>query len=251
MWSGPSSNWCRESSPVRWPQMFRYCRYCFFGRTFSCYRSTQATNRGLHRLVSDEEHERWNRRYRERGTRDVEPSPHLLTYADILPRTGRVLDVAGGDGGNAIWLAQRGLQVTIVDISEAGLALAATHAQRAGVEVKTVVADLDREPLPDGPWAVIIDFYFLARSLIPRMVAGLAPDGVLLWVHPTRSNRLRHPRPGARFLLDDGEASRLIADLASDDFRIIEIREGWQTNGRHESIVVLQRSNIVAPIPDD
>lgn len=195
--------------------------------------------------MSDEERKRWNRRYRERGTRDVTPSPHLLTYADILPRTGRALDVGGGDGGNAIWLAQRGLQVTIVDISEAGLALAASHAKRAGVEVDTVVSDLDMEPLPVGPWDVVIDFYFLSRALVPRMVAALAPEGMLLWVHPTRTNLRRHARPGARFLLEDGETGRLIADLASDHFRIIEIREGWQTNDRHESIVVLKRSGIV------
>ena len=202
----------------------------------------------FHELVSDEERKRWNRRYTERGPRDVEPSPHLLTYGDILPRTGRALDVGGGDGGNAIWLAQRGLRVTIVDISEAGLALAVAHARRAGVDVETVVSDLDVAPLPVGPWAVIIDFYFLARSLIPRMAAELAPGGVLLWVHPTRSNLLRHSRPGARFLLEDGEAGQLIGDLACADLQIFEIREGWQTNGRHESIVVLKRSAIAIPL---
>ena len=192
--------------------------------------------------MSTEERQRWNKRYRQRGTRIVQPSRHLLDCEHILPCSGRVLDVGGGDGGNAIWLSQRGLRVTIVDISEVGLTLATDNAYRVGVTVNTHVADLDTEPLPNGPWDVIIKFYFLARSLIPQIIDNLAPGGMFLWVHPTRSNLLRHPRPGARFLLDDGEAEHLIADLAvSGDVRIIECREGWQKTDRHESIVVLER----------
>lgn len=121
------------------------------------------------------------------------------------------------------------------------MTLASTHAQRVGVTVHTACSDLDSEPVPAGPWDVIIDFYFLQRQLLPRMLDSLAVSGFLLWVHPTRANLQRHPRPSARFLLDDGEARQLIADLGRDDLRIIECHEGWQTNDRHESIVMLQR----------
>ena len=191
--------------------------------------------------MSDEERERWDRRYLERGRRIVEPSPHLLHYSEFLPHTGRALDVAGGDGGNACWLALRGLDVTIVDIAAPGLALAVANAQAVGATVQTVVADLDHIPLPLGPWNVIIDFYYLSRSLIPAMVQQLAPGGYFMWIHPTRRNLERHPRPSARFLLAEGEAAQLIADLDSQDLQIIDCREGWQKTGRHEACVLLRK----------
>lgn len=122
------------------------------------------------------------------------------------------------------------------------MTLASDNAHRVGVTVNTHVADLDTESLPNGPWDVIVKLYFLKRALIPRIIASLAPGGVFLWVHPTRTNLRRHARPSARFLLDDGEAERSIADLVhSHDVQIIECREGWQNTDRHESIVVLKR----------
>ena len=57
--------------------------------------------------------DKWNARYQARGATDDEPSHVLRRLTEYLPTTGRALDVAGGAGRNAIWLARHGLDVTV------------------------------------------------------------------------------------------------------------------------------------------
>src|SRR5262249_51809762 len=65
--------------------------------------------------------EAWNERYRARElVWSAGPNQFVEAELSELP-TGRALDLACGEGRNAIWLAQRGWQVTAVDFAEAGL----------------------------------------------------------------------------------------------------------------------------------
>src|SRR5262245_55862732 len=61
--------------------------------------------------------ERWNAKWRERAGELELPASFLSEHAYLLPTTGKALDLAGGAGRNAIWLARRGFEVTLVDIS--------------------------------------------------------------------------------------------------------------------------------------
>jgi tellurite methyltransferase len=65
----------------------------------------------------------------------------------------------------------------------------------------------------------------------------LAPDGLLVFAQPTRSNLQRHPHPSARFLLEDGELPRLLQGL-----EVVSYSEGWTDEGRHEARLVASRS---------
>lgn len=192
--------------------------------------------------MSENERIRWNQRYRERGPSTVEPASFIVSLDMLLPRHGRALDVAGGAGRHAIWLAGRGLDVTLVDISEVAVALAADHAVDTGVSVHTIVSDLEFNPLPPGPWDVIIDFHFLHRPLFAQFARELAPGGYLVFSQPTMSNLQRHDRPGAKFLLGDGELPDLISQLNDPKLEIIEYREGWLDDGRHEACLVARRT---------
>ncbi|HEX9052362.1 MAG TPA: methyltransferase domain-containing protein, partial [Anaeromyxobacter sp.] len=81
--------------------------------------------------MGEGDRERWNARYAEEAETPA-PSPFLLSLDDVLPRRGRALDVAGGSGRNALWLARRGLDVTLADVSDVALARAARAARDAG-----------------------------------------------------------------------------------------------------------------------
>lgn len=188
--------------------------------------------------MSTQDRIKWNARYSDPGRVIREPVRFLLSLEDRLPRKGRTLDVGGGSGRNAIWLARRGLDVTVVDISDQGLALAQAGAREEGITLHTVQADLEEEPLPTGPWDLIFQFHFLWRPLFSQFADALAPGGYLVIAHPTMSNLQRNQRPGAAYLLEDGELPRLVAGL-----EILCYQEGWTDENRHEAQLVARRSS--------
>jgi len=185
--------------------------------------------------MSEEDRQRWNSRYRE-GTQAREPSGFLRSLSDQLPRTGRALDVAGGTGHDALWLAQRGLEVTLLDISDVALERAAAAARQAGVALRTQRVDVEGEPLPAGPYALVLCLNFLWRPLFAAVPQVLAPGGLLVFSQPTRANLQRHPHPSARFLLEEGELPRLVQGL-----ELVSYTEGWTEEGRHEARLVASR----------
>jgi tellurite methyltransferase len=171
--------------------------------------------------MSAADREKWDARYRQQGPGTSPPSAFLTSLE--LPPVGRALDVAGGTGRNALWLARQGWRVTIVDVSAEGLALARAAAGELPVEL--VVADLEQEPLPAGPFDLVVSSHFLRRELFAAFPTVLAPGGLLVYVQPTRSNLQRHARPPAGFLLEDGELPSLVRDL-----EIVHHDEGWSTD---------------------
>ena len=182
-----------------------------------------------------DDRERWDARWRERGE-PGEPSRVLLDLASLLPTSGRALDVGGGGGRHALWLARRGLDVTIADVSAEGLRIASEAASREGLSLNTLQVDLERDGLPPGPWDLIVQLHFLHRPLFAAFADALAPGGVLVVVHPTRRNLERHEHPSARFLLEEGELRRLVGPLD-----VVHEAEGWSVEGRHEAVVVARR----------
>jgi tellurite methyltransferase len=174
--------------------------------------------------------ERWDARHRERGGRESPPSPVLVGLDTVLPRHGAAFDVAGGTGRHSLWLARRGLDVTLADISGVALDIARGRADAAGLRLRTVAVDLEAEPLPAGPWDLVVCVDFLWRPLFDAVPVVLAPGGWLVVVHPTRSNRERHEHPGPRHLLDDGELPGLVPGL-----EVVRYEEGWTDEGRHEA----------------
>jgi SAM-dependent methyltransferase len=126
--------------------------------------------------------------------------------------------------------------VTVADISPVGLDLAGKAAEDEGVKLRTLEIDLEREPFPPGPWDLVVCVRFLWRPLFAAVPAELAPGGVLVVVHPTMSNLLRHDRPGRHHLLEDGELPRLVHGLD-----IMRYEEGWTDQGHHEARLVAKR----------
>ncbi|WP_309892812.1 class I SAM-dependent methyltransferase [Archangium sp.] len=182
--------------------------------------------------MSEDDRQRWNSRYQEQtGAR--EPSSFLRSLADQLPRTGRALEVAGGPGREALWLARRGLDVTLTDVSDVALERAGEAAREAGLDLRLQRLDVETEPLPLGPFALVLCLNFLWRPLFAAVPQVLAPGGLFVFAQPTRSNLQRHPHPSARFLLEEGELPRLLQGL-----ELVSYTEGWTEEGRHEARLV-------------
>jgi tellurite methyltransferase len=180
---------------------------------------------------------RWDARYATMRGPPGPPCALLLEEAERLPRQGRALDVAGGRGRHALWLAARGLDTTLLDGSAVGLGLATAEAARRGLPLHILRHDLEAHPtLPAGPWDLIVWTFYLNRIALPSVSEVLAPGGLLLLAHPTVRNLERHPRPSARFLLDEGELPPLLPGLD-----LLRHDEGWTADGHHEAWVLARR----------
>ncbi len=164
----------------------------------------------------------WDKRY---GTETYifgkEPVEFLKEHVDILPR-GKALDIAMGEGRNAVFLAKNGFDVDGCDISELAVKKAQELTSENGVTIHTFIADLENYKLPKDTYDVIACFYYLQRDLIPQMKEALKPGGMIIYETYTIENRERGfegPKNEA-YLLKPNELLDLFKDL-----KIIYYRE--------------------------
>lgn len=136
--------------------------------------------------MSIEDRSRWDKRYTDR-TLDVTPAPPDAVVeaglVDRVPTAGRALDVACGLGAQSVWLAQRGLKVTAIDVSEQAVMRVAEAAQRFGVggHIDALSIDLDRGlPADLSNFDVIVCQRFRDPLLYPVFVDRLAEGGLLV-----------------------------------------------------------------------
>jgi tellurite methyltransferase len=128
-----------------------------------------------------DERERWNTRYNSRVNRE-KGGPHafLREHLPLLPK-GRVLELAMGEGHNAIFLAQQSFSVTGVDISDVAVARARHLSQAAGVIIDAQRMDLRTATLPANTYDVVVCFYYLQRDLLPQIVNTLRIGGMVIY----------------------------------------------------------------------
>ncbi|MFN8631390.1 MAG: class I SAM-dependent methyltransferase [Chloroflexota bacterium] len=119
----------------------------------------------------------WDERHAAREPiESPEPDPELVALAAGLA-PGRALDLAAGDGRNAIWLAAQGWSSTAVDFSRVALDRAASTAARLGVAVDFVQADLLAwQPAPASVDLVVVMFLHLPpderRAVLAKAAAA-------------------------------------------------------------------------------
>ena len=114
----------------------------------------------------------------------------LGEHIDLLPR-GKALDIAMGEGRNAVFLAKNGFTVDGCDISEIAIKKALDLAKENNVKVRAFVADLETYKLPQNTYDVIACFYYLQRDLVPQMKEALKPGGMIIYETYTIENRER------------------------------------------------------------
>jgi SAM-dependent methyltransferase len=134
----------------------------------------------------------WDDRYRD-PTLVWGAGPNQFLVEEISgTEPGSALDVACGEGRNAIWLAEQGWHVTGVDFSRVALDKARALAGDRGVVVDWVAADLvDWEPPAAYDLVVVLYLHLpaeLRRRVLRRMAECVAPGGTLLVVAHDRSN---------------------------------------------------------------
>jgi len=117
----------------------------------------------------------------------TEPSAFLVSaIKDVKP--GKALDVAMGQGRNAVYLATKGWDVTGFDISEEGLKAANQNAAKAGVVITTLKTRLEDFDYGTARWDLICFIYVPTQltvdsKFIARIRTALKPGGLMLYTH--------------------------------------------------------------------
>lgn len=134
---------------------------------------------------------------------------------------GRALDVACGQGRNAIYLAQRGFVVTAMDISSVALDEGQRRAQATELVIDWQQADLEVATLAADEYDLVINFNYLQRSLIEPIKKAVKPGGrVVFETYLIDQASIGHPK-NPNYLLKHNE----LLDLFGD-FRVLHYREG-------------------------
>jgi SAM-dependent methyltransferase len=180
------------------------------------------------REASVSEFERWEGRY---GAPEYifgeAPNYFLASCKELLPRSGKALAIADGEGRNGVWLAEHGLDVLAVDFSPTALQKSRALAELRGVTIRTEQADLTAWQWPSAMFDVVVAIFvqFVGPDLRPNFFAGikqaLKPGGLLL-MQGYRVGQHEYKTGGpadpenlyTRALLEDA-----FADFASRDIR--------------------------------
>lgn len=161
----------------------------------------------------------WDARYAKGQVWSSEPNRFFADVVEGLRvAPGRAVDLACGEGRNAVWLAQRGWTVTAVDFSAVGVERGRTGAASRGVAVDWVVADLATWDLGTAAWDLVAHVYLHwptaeREPFLRRCAAAVAPGGVLVVVGHDRDN-IEHGIGGPQdpdVLTTPGEMAELVA----------------------------------------
>jgi SAM-dependent methyltransferase len=162
----------------------------------------------------------WDRRY---ATSDLvwtaEPNRFLVAeVADLAP--GSALDLACGEGRNAVWLAERRWDVTGIDFSSVGLDKARALAEQRGVLVHLLREDLREYAPPAAAFDLVAVLYLhiafpAMRAVLRRAAAAVAPGGTLLVVGHDPTN-IEHGHGGPQdpaILMGPDDIAPAVGDL--------------------------------------
>lgn len=113
---------------------------------------------------SSSEREHWNQKYREAPEAWREPDTFLpRAFSEyirpLFPLGGSALDLAGGAGRHAIWLARQGWEVTLIDISDTGIEQARQNAGALASQIHFVVDDLTGFAASQTQFDVVMAFF--------------------------------------------------------------------------------------------
>src|SRR3989304_4966468 len=173
-------------------------------------------------FASEQDRLFWNKRYdTETYILGKEPVEFLKEHINILPG-GKALDIAMGEGRNAVFLAKNGFSVDGCDVSEIAVKKALDLATENNVKIHAFVADLETYKLPKDTYDVIACFYYLQLDLVAQMKEALKPGGMIIYETSTIENweRALEGRKNKDYLLKPNE----LLDLFKD-FKIIYYRE--------------------------
>ena len=154
------------------------------------------------------------------------PCQWLIMNQHRFPQSGEALALGDGEGRNGVYLAELGLRVISVDLSEVGLSKACDLAKKRGVAIQTVQADLEDYEIDPESQDLIVSIYCHLPDAIRKLVhkraeVALKPGGLFL-LEAFHHSQLKYQSGGPKTI-------DLLYDLDAllDDFQKLQILEAF------------------------
>ena len=169
-------------------------------------------------MSSEEQKARWDLKYEQGLPSLTEPDPFFIAafgqfVEASFPKAGAALDLAGGLGRHALWLASKSWQVTVIDVSEVAIAKLSQAARELNVKLELLVGDASEYKFEPARFDLIVLFYHLDRNLFPKIVSALKPGGLLICKMSLRWAPGGTPTVATANPLNRNELPSLIPDL--------------------------------------
>lgn len=175
------------------------------------------------------EYARWEARF---ATPDYafgkEPNFFLQSRRKLLPRHGRALAIADGEGRNGVWLAEQGLNVVSLDFSPAAQKKARALAAERGMKVTFVQADVHAWDYPEAAFEVVVEIFAQFSSPAERAIKwrgmrrALKSGGALI-IQGYTPRQLQYGTGGPKRL--ENLYTRAMLEQEFGDFRDLNIVE--------------------------
>jgi SAM-dependent methyltransferase len=175
------------------------------------------------------EYERWEDRYRVPDyVFGKEPNYFLVSCKALLPRSGKALAVADGEGRNGIWLAEQGLEVLSLDFSPSAQEKARALAKQRGVTLTVAQADVHTWDYPEAAFDVVVEIFtqFSTPAERAKKWAGMRKAlkrGGLLIIQGYTPKQLQYGTGGPKQV--ENLYTRAMLEEAFRDFRDMKIVE--------------------------
>jgi len=138
-------------------------------------------------MTSSPEYDRWESRFAKPEYEfGKSPNEFLTRCKNLLPKSGKALAVADGEGRNGVWLAEQGLDVTSTDFSPAAQTKARALAAERNVKMTFIETDMHTWPYPDAAFDVVAEIFTQVSTPAERplkwagMRRALKPGGLLI-----------------------------------------------------------------------
>ena len=191
--------------------------------------------------MSNPDKQKWDACYASSTEHVLLPCEFLLDYQHLLPEQGSALDLACGRGGNAIFLAEHGLNVEAWDISSKAIELLNQSAQDRKLSINVQARDVVANPPEADSFDIIVVSRFLDRTLIPKIRAAIKSGG-LIFYQTFIQDKINDKGPSnPEYLLDKNELLSFFNDwrilLYHEEGSVGNIEQGF----RNQAMLIAQK----------
>jgi len=162
--------------------------------------------------MSDADKVKWNQKYKER-INDVslpQPTPLLKELTPLL-KGKSVLEIACGLGGNSVYLSQLGFDVTSWDISDIAVRYLNDLSVKHNLSIKAEVKDLDTLHEVSDSFDLVVDTFYLNRSLFPQIKKLVNPKGLFFMQTFSVTDSEKNTHISEQYKLKPGELKEIFA----------------------------------------